>query len=175
MLVLLNGASEKHNQKAKYRRSRGLIVLDIIGAKNCLHYWKTINLENIEPFTLVYYSNKELYQLRWDEIKKETIKLDSTQNYIWSSVTLYPKEVRINREKWFFEFLTTKETISSEEMLYFHQHTKTEDNENGLVINRNQSMITQSITQTQIDQNKLSFTHLDLIDNVNYENTFLVL
>jgi len=175
VLVLLNGAAEKHIPKSAYRRSRGLIVLDIIGAENCLEHWKIIDLENIEPFTLVYYSNNELYQLRWDEFKKETIKLDSTKNYIWSSSTLYAKEIRAIREQWFFEFLATKETVSPEEMLHFHQYTETEDKENGLVINRNQNMMTQSISQTLIDKNKLSCTYLDLIDQTNYENTFLVL
>ena len=175
VLVLLNGAAEKHIHKPEYRRSRGLIVLDIIGAENCLEEWKIIDLENIEPFTLVYYSNNQLYQLRWDEIKKETIKLDCSKNYIWSSATLYPKEVRAIREQWFFEFLSKKETVSPAEILHFHQYTETEDKENGLVINRNQNMMTQSISQTLIDQNKLSFTYLDLIDQTNYENTFLVL
>ena len=60
-------------------------------------------------------------------------------------------------------------------MLHFHQYTENEDKENGLVINRNQTLITQSITQTLIDDNKLSFSHLDLIDNSIYENTFLLL
>jgi uncharacterized protein with NRDE domain len=31
VLVLLNGAEEKHTIKLSYRKSRGLIVLDIIG------------------------------------------------------------------------------------------------------------------------------------------------
>lgn len=175
VLVLLNGASEKHIQKQEYSKSRGLIVLEIISSENCLQQWKNIPLENIEPFTLVYYSKNELYQLRWDGTVKETTQLDSKKNYIWSSSTLYSKEIREIRERWFFDFLSNKTAISPEEMLHFHQYTEAENKQNGLVINRNQVLITQSITQTLINDNKLSFSHLDLIDTINYENTFLLI
>jgi uncharacterized protein with NRDE domain len=175
VLVLLNGASEKHIQEQEYSKSRGLIVLEIIGSENCLLHWQSISLENIEPFTLVFFSNKELYQLRWNGFLKETTKLDSNKNYIWSSSTLYPKNVRVSREQWFYNFLLNKDTISTDEMLHFHQYTEKDDKENGLVINRDDTLITQSITQTLINNNRLTFAHIDLIENVQHENTFLLL
>ena len=51
VLVLLNGADEKHELKTAYRNSRGLIVLDIISADSAIEYWKSIDLSDIEPFT----------------------------------------------------------------------------------------------------------------------------
>jgi hypothetical protein len=92
--VLLNGAAEKHQLKPTYRKSRGLILLDIISADSPIEHWKTINLLDLEPFTIVLFQENKLYQLRWNEIEKETIDLDVSKNHIWSSSTLYPKEIR---------------------------------------------------------------------------------
>jgi uncharacterized protein with NRDE domain len=175
VMVLLNGAAEKHIPKEKYARSRGQIVLEIISAENCLNQWQTIDLNNVEPFTLVFFSKTKLYQLRWNELDKETKQLDTDQNHIWSSSTLYPKEIRTLREKWFDQFLSTTPLVSAKKMIAFHRNTENTDSENGLVINREAKMITQSITQTEINTNKISFCHLDLIDNTDYHNTFLLL
>lgn len=104
VIVLLNGAKEKHTIRDGYRKSRGLIVLDLIGCESILKAWTAIELENIEPFTLVVFENLELYQLRWDGEEKSTLQLDETKNHIWSSSTLYPQEVRESRAKWFCQF-----------------------------------------------------------------------
>ena len=60
ILVLLNGADEKHTLKESYRKSRGLIVLELISSKSVIHAWKFIDLNNIEPFTLVLFENQIL-------------------------------------------------------------------------------------------------------------------
>jgi uncharacterized protein with NRDE domain len=93
VLVLLNGANEKHVAGLNYRKSRGLIVLDIIGNVSPRDYWNTIDLDRIEPFTIVLFQDQELFQLRWNGADKEAIKLDANEN-IWSSSTLYPKSQR---------------------------------------------------------------------------------
>lgn len=175
VIVLLNGAKKKHVPKASYARSRGLIVLDIISSPNGLNTWNDIDLSEVEPFTLVFYTKHQLYQLQWDGIQKELKALNRKANHIWSSSTLYEKEIREQREQWFDTFSKTKAILNANDMLHFHQYTEAEDLENGLVINRNEKLITQSITQTEIDQNKLSFTHFDLLDNQQYKNTFLLL
>src|SRR3954467_3372845 len=51
--VLLNGAAEKHKWNPPYRKSRGLIVIELIGSGAPLETWKTLDLDNIEPFTIV--------------------------------------------------------------------------------------------------------------------------
>jgi len=94
ILVLLNGANEKHIVKSSYRKSRGLIVLDIISNLSPKDFWHEINLDNIEPFTLVLFQDNELFQLRWNGIINECTTLDAKKNHIWSSVTLYSKEIR---------------------------------------------------------------------------------
>lgn len=73
VLVLLNGAAEKHEVQLPYRKSRGLIVLDMISNPSPKEFWEEINLENIEPFTLVLFQNQALFQLRWNGMEKERL------------------------------------------------------------------------------------------------------
>lgn len=173
ILVLLNGAAEKHLLKTNYKKSRGLIVLDLISSKSPIKEWDTIDLSEIEPFTIVLFQKQKLYQLQWNEITKETIELDVSKNYIWSSSTLYSKEIRVQRANWFFTFVDTKPEISSDELLNFHRYTHEENPENGLVINRNNDLKTVSITQMVIENNKNEIYYNDLISDKFFSNTFI--
>ncbi len=174
VLGLLNGASEKHKWQPPYRKSRGLIVLDIISSESAIDFWKEINLLEIEPFTLVLYQDQKLYQLRWDGLMKETVLLDTNKNYVWSSSTLYPKDIREKRSEWFYQFLETKPEISEIEMFNFHRYTENENSENGLIINRNDHLKTLSITQTVIEDNKVSLMHYDLLNHKEFANSFII-
>ena len=173
ILVLLNGAEEKHILKDSYRKSRGLIVLELISSFSPLQEWKNIDLQNIEPFTLVLFENQKLYQLRWNEIQKSTIALDTNQSHIWSSSTLYSKEIREKRANWFSTFLDTKPEVNEEELFNFHRYTEKENTEHGLVINRNDTLKTLSITQTVIEKNKVEIHYNDLIAFSHFSNTFI--
>ncbi|MBL0358026.1 MAG: NRDE family protein [Chitinophagaceae bacterium] len=51
--VLLNGAFVKHIVKPSYRKSRGLIFLDIIAHPQPEFCFMGKNLEGIEPFTII--------------------------------------------------------------------------------------------------------------------------
>ncbi len=175
VLVLLNGAAEKHQLKPIYRKSRGLILLDIISSHSPIEAWETIDLSDIEPFTLVLFQNKKLYQLRWNEIQKETLPLNSKQNYIWSSSTLYSKEIRNQRANWFANFIDTKPEVNETEMFNFHRYAEGDNKEHGLVINRNDVLKTLSITQTVIDKNKVVLSHYDLQQQKEFVNSFITL
>ncbi|WP_395046208.1 NRDE family protein [Flavobacterium sp.] len=175
IVVLLNGAKEKHELKSNYKKSRGLIVLDLISSESVILSWREINLDNIEPFTLVVFENQKLYQLQWNELDKEITELDTEKNYIWSSSTLYPLGIREQRAVWFYSFLESKKSVSDLDMLDFHKNTEEGNHENGLVINRNNLLKTLSITQTVIEKNKVSLTHYDLIENQEFTNSFIVI
>ena len=175
VLVLLNGAAEKHQWQPPYRRSRGLIVLDIMSKTSPLQSWETIDLNAIEPFTLVLFQEQKLYQLRWNGDQKETLKLDVSQSYVWSSSTLYSQEIRDQRASWFYQFLESKAMVTEKELMHFHQYTHTDNTENGLVINRNNALKTLSITQTVIEQNKVEVFHRDLINQDEFFNSFVIL
>lgn len=173
ILVLLNGADEKHILKEAYRKSRGLIVLDLISRESVINEWNKINLENIEPFTLVLFENQKLYQLRWNEKEKSTLELDNNQSYIWSSSTLYSKQISQKRASWFYTFLDTKPEVNADELFNFHRYTEEDNTEHGLVINRNNSLKTVSITQTVIEENKVTIHYNDLLAEKDFSNTFI--
>ena len=173
VLVLLNGAEERHQLKESYRKSRGLIVLELISTESVIAAWENIDLENIEPFTLVLFEKHKLYQLRWNEMEKITLELDTTQSHIWSSSTLYSKEIREKRAKWFYTFLDTNPEVNPDELFNFHRYTEAENTEHGLVINRNDVLKTLSITQTVIEKNKVEIHYTDLIAEQDFSNTFI--
>ncbi|WP_339889266.1 NRDE family protein [uncultured Flavobacterium sp.] len=163
-IVLLNGAKEKHIHKTDYRKSRGLIVLDLISSINPTKEWESIDLDNIEPFTIVLFSEEKLFQLQWDGIEKESVELDANQNHIWSSSTLYEKEIRERRAIWFKEFIKSENNIDSQKLLNFHQFTESKNKNFGLQINRNNILKTISITQCIISKNDITFNYIDLLD-----------
>lgn len=175
ILVLLNGAKEKHQPAHSYRKSRGLIVLELIGNASPKDLWTAIDLENIEPFTLILFQNNELFQLRWNGLAKETTLLDSAKNYIWSSSTLYSKDIRENRLNWFYSLLESNPAVAQQEMRDFHRYTEAENQENGLVINRNDKLKTLSITQAVSEMNKMAILHSDLVANENFETSFIII
>ncbi len=175
IIVLLNGAQEKHQVKNCYRKSRGLIVLDLISSKSIIDSWKSIDLQEIEPFTLVVFENNQLYQLQWDEINKSTLVLDKSKKYIWSSSTLYPKQIREERSEWFYNFIKINKLLSNEDMMHFHSHTEATNSENGLIINRNDMLKTVSISQAIVEKNKIAFHYSDLLINEVFANTFTII
>lgn len=163
VLVLLNGADEKHEVKPSYRKSRGLIVLDLISSNSPINAWNTIDLSEIEPFTVVLFQENELYQLRWNEIEKTTLKLDISKSYIWSSTTLYSNDIREKRSAWFQDYLISKASISESDLYNFHRNTENNDTQNGLVINRNDKLKTLSITQVTIQNDEVALSYSDLL------------
>jgi len=173
VLVLLNGADEKHQLKPSYRKSRGLIVLDLISSNSPLEEWNSIDLVDIEPFTIVLFQDKKLYQLRWNEVEKSTLNLDVDQSHIWSSSTLYPKEIREHRVELFQDFIVSND-VSPEKLFQFHRYTKEDDSENGLIINRNGELKTLSITQTVIQENKVILSYFDLQNQKQYTNSITI-
>ena len=163
-IVLLNGAEEKHVQKQNYRKSRGLIVLELVGSENPFKAWELIDLNGIEPFTIILFSEKKLHQLQWNELNKSTVALDITKHYIWSSSTLYEKEVRAERAKWFEDFMNSEKNITKDKLLDFHQFTEKENRNFGLQINRNDHLKTISITQCNIANSDFIFNYIDLLN-----------
>ena len=175
VLVLLNGAKEKHHHQPPYRKSRGLIVLEIISSESPIQYWHEIDLGHIEPFTIVLFQNQKLYQLRWDGARKEKVQLDTAKNHVWSSTTLYQKDIRETRSDWFYAFLESNPNASEKEMLYFHRYAEEENEENGLVINRNEVLKTLSITQAVLEKNKAVILHNDLLANKDFKTSFIII
>lgn len=174
VVVLLNGALEKHQIKESYKKSRGLIVLELISSESLLDEWEVLDLNDIEPFTLVVYFKFELYQMRWNGIEKELIRLNASTNYIWSSSTLYSNEIRMKRAQWFTEFLNSSEQIDAKALFNFHRYTEESNADFGLVINRDNSLKTLSITQSIITKEEVKLLYADLLNQRDYLTSYTI-
>lgn len=168
--VLLNGAFKKHISKPPYRKSRGLILLEIIEADEPLSFFKKIDLGNIEPFTIVLYQPGSLYELRWDGNDKHEKALDINSKYIWSSSTLYSDDVIEHRKNLFDRFIHSAVGITAATIHDFHA-SNNGDEENGFVISRQTGMRTFSITQAVVQNNTVNFLHEDLLQQKRYTET----
>ncbi|MET1257733.1 NRDE family protein [Flagellimonas sp. DF-77] len=166
VVVLLNGAFEKHVSSGPYRKSRGLVVLDVASQEHRKPFLKSMELEGIEPFTLLVYEQGALHELRWDGLRKTLSNKDIGQAHIWSSATLYDPETIAHREGLFEDFLDQGER-SAAGVIAFHS-SDNGDSENGFIIDRKTGLKTFSVTQAIISQNTVTLDHHDLLNAKTY-------
>lgn len=167
--VLLNGAFSKHVPNPPYRKSRGLILLEIAAASDPVAQFDELNLDHIEPFTVVVYQPALLHELRWDGSRKYKKPLDAGGNYIWSSATLYSEAVIGHRETLFRHFLEKTASVDAEHVRQFHTDDQG-DTENGFIISRKNGMKTFSITQAVVEPGSIDFVHHDLLLQQQYHH-----
>lgn len=165
--VLLNGAFKKHKSKGNYTKSRGLILLDVISASNPKSFVDEMDLNNIEPFTLVLFDAITLMEFRWDGQQKHSKPLDKNQSHIWSSATLYDEEAIANRTSLFSEFMSVSSDIEASDVVDFHSNNN-EDYENGFIIDRNTGLKTFSVTQAVLTKEEAVLKHFDLLNDKKY-------
>lgn len=167
--VLLNGGFVKHIPSPPYRKSRGLIFLELAASADIYNAYNQIDLNNIEPFTVILWNNKDLYECRWDAEKKYVKKLDASVPHIWSSVTLYDEAVRRKRSEWFERWLAENPILSLENIIHFHLFGGEGDQHNDLRMNRDGTMLTVSITGMEIMTSCARISYHDLQDNTIYK------
>jgi len=162
--VLLNGAFVNHEPAPPYRKSRGLIFLDIIASAEPTDWFAEVNLYKIEPFTVVILQEGKLYECRWDGMRKHYQQLDEKQAHIWSSATLYPDDVISKRKQWFSKWLADYPQPSQKDIFLFHQFASDGDIQNDVLMNRDGHMLTVSITGIEVSSEKGKMQYLDLQD-----------
>ena len=171
--ILLNGAFKKHKHKPPYRKSRGLVLLDLFKFNSLTAFSNDYVLEGIEPFTIVNYkknTNSMLEELRWDGVKKCLTQFNVEQPYIWSSASLYSPEIILERKHWFAEMLEIK-NISPDKLLHFHEFGGKSDAKNNFKMNRGKGLRTISISQINISKQKIEFRYQNLVnDTVDITN-----
>lgn len=125
-VCLLNGGFEPHDLLSgkTYRKSRGLVVLDVFSYPDAATFAMEYDFSGIEPFTMILverFDVLELTELRWDGERAHRILRDAGVPEIWSSVTLYPTEVRADRERLFADLVRKNAQPSLEEIMHFHR------------------------------------------------------
>ena len=172
LVCVLNGAFEKHKRKSHYKMSRGVIAKELLKSDNFLNYIDTIDLNEIEPFTMVIvdWNDNELClcEFVWDEKEKHLKRLENKPK-IWSSTTLYSDEVKKVREIWFQKWLGMNE-INSEEILNFH-HSKNGDIKQSIFMKRSY-VETVSITSVKKEKGIIYMSYEDVIHSKNTLKSF---
>lgn len=123
LICLLNGGFENHKIASSYPKSRGIIVKELLIVEDFEDACLRIDLEGIEPFTLVVVDWKEerkLFEFVWDSRERHLRALE-WQPKIWSSSTLYTDQMKELRKDWFREWFIGK-SRTSENILDFHKH-----------------------------------------------------
>ncbi len=134
VIILLNGGFEKHAGAKNYRKSRGLIVAGLLQSQSPVESWNLMDMDGIEPYTLVLLNERDLFQLVWDGTNKHSIQLNIREPRIWSSATLYDQQARQYRSQLFHQWMSMNKPVSSHTLLDFFQSFT--DSENGFLMNR---------------------------------------
>lgn len=161
--VLLNGAFTKHLRRAAYRKSRGLVFMEIIHAEAPADQFGQVDLKDIEPFTLILFINKVLLECRWDGDQRYIRELETNRPYIWSSVTLYDEAVHAEREEMLANWYA-RNVVSADSILDLHQRMRKEG-----------EVKTVSVTSLRLGRRKARLRYIDLKKDMSGSaNTFLI-
>ncbi len=171
-VVLLNGAIKAHEPDISYRKSRGLILLDLISSTSPADAFEETDFNGIEPFTVILFENKNLYAGKWDGQMKWMEPLNVNKPHIWSSVTLYDAAAIRKREEWFYAWLSESAYPGSLDIIHFHQKGGDGDPFNDIMMNRDHRLFTNSISSVRVSPETGSFRYLDLRSGKTTE-TFL--
>ncbi|MBL7814776.1 MAG: NRDE family protein [Saprospiraceae bacterium] len=163
---LLNGAFEIHKRQLPYRKSRGLVVLESFDFQKALLFCTKYDFEGIEPFTMILGEKTTLIELRWDGVNRYIKILDDTKPHIWSSCTLYNRDIRQVRETWFSDFLKTYSgsNIQAQNLWQLHNTRNSAMPDNAFVMRRPSGVQTVSISQLNYDffEQSVKFTYHEL-------------
>ena len=146
----MNGGIEKPTVlKEKYRKSRGIILLDLLRYDSVNEFIATEILSDIAPFTIFVFErqNKNAYLLYWNE--KDLIVDDVSSQAIvtWCSSTLYLR----NRRNDIDEIFKKNYDLNSDEILQLHDQLK-----------MNRGDLYDFLATTSISQIKLNHSEIDM-------------
>ena len=165
LICVLNGAFKKHSRADNYKKSRGVIVKELLKSQNLKYAISELNLEGVEPFTMIFVewntTSLNLYELVWDGNEKYFSKLDLAPT-IWASSTLYADKAKELRKNWFNEFLQQND-FSQKAILKFH-HLEKGDKEQAILMKRSY-VETVSITSVKKENTNVTMFYEDVVFN----------
>lgn len=175
---LLNGAFEPHTYRPPYRKSRGLVVLDSFQWPTTNEFIEQYNFDGIEPFTYVAFEwgaevskSVQITEFRWDGEQQHVKTWDGKEPQIWSSASLYSKDVIQKREEWFSQWLRyhSPAKYQVKDVLKFHHFGGEGDEANDLRMNRQNLVRTLSVTSIYVQDSCLEMFYEDLLHDQVYE------
>ncbi|MDT0554072.1 NRDE family protein [Urechidicola vernalis] len=160
LICLLNGGYKDHVIQDSYRASRGLIVKELLKASDTKNALSTIDLTNIEPFTLVvidWNDGIELLDFVWTGEKRHLFSIPKTP-HIWSSSTLYDDATKKLREDWFEDWQNKQAGFKQSDILKFHKTAGIGNPETDVLMKRKGGG-TVSITTVSLANDKAVFDY----------------
>lgn len=152
---ILNGGKTKPNFfRDKYKKSRGIVLLDLMKYNSVEEYIEKENFEGIAPFTIFVYERitEKIFLLFWDENTLEVKDLSSYNFVFRCSSTLYSLDKMLEIEKKFPTF----NIIRVNEIYALHDSLKMKDGE----IEKGKA--TTSITQIFINKTDINMKYCPL-------------
>ncbi|MBK8701683.1 MAG: NRDE family protein [Saprospiraceae bacterium] len=159
-VCLLNGAFERHQRQLPYRHSRGKILMEAVRCRSLQGFLYGLNLTGIEPFTLVFVDKNHFLELIWDGMKIHIQNLNRQQKHIWSSSTLYGKEVRAVRKE-HFDVFAEQTLLDANKILSFHHSSPFSAPEIDFIMKR-PGVQTLSITQVECENKVMNLRYKNL-------------
>lgn len=153
---ILNGGKTKPAAlKNEYKKSRGIVLLELLNYKSVEEFVQNQDLKGIAPFTIVVYDrkNEKTFLLFWDENTLEINDLTNQDFVFRASSTLYSLDKMIELEKKFPTF----NTIRVDEIFKLHESVKMKDGD------VEDGKATTSITQIFVEQELIRMKYCPLI------------
>lgn len=170
MACLLNGAFVNHKKEADYKKSRGVILLNSFNYENISEFSEQMDLNNIEPFTLLildytYGSLKHFDEFRWDGERKHLKHLSQTEPQIWSSSTLYSKPIQEIRQNLFLNWIEKHKHFEDKMIFDFHNKKHGLYSTEDILMQGYKDLRTISISQIHLKNENSVFKYLDIMRN----------
>ena len=164
LVCILNGAFVKHKHLPPYRLSRGIMALDFFKYKNAIVFFEKYDFVDIEPFTMIIYDDGELYEFRWDESKKHIKKLNTSEQHLWASCTLYSEEWQEKRRLWFSDWNEKYKVIDQAAVLDFHKNGGEGNEKFDVVMNWENKVRTTSITSIVKKEDEMKMRYEEILN-----------
>lgn len=180
LACIMNGGTRQHQLAPPYRLSRGQVLLDAAATPSLPEFARHYLLEGIEPFTLLFFEQDAIQELKWDFQQKHLNSYDPAQPHIWSAPQLYTPEQHQLRENWFAEWLagnpkadipgianqgSDHSDFTPEAALEFHIHGGDGNPGHSLLLNRSGQVKTTSITQAIVRPGRIELRYIPLANS----------
>lgn len=168
--VLLNGAFENHTPRPPYRESRGIILINLFQEENFKSAFLFYNLENIEPFQIIFVENQMAIQCVWEGGQKHVFAIDLSSPKVFFSPTLYTKEQQEEKRNHFLNMHAEIGFLNPSELLNIHSNRNEATTSTNFFMSR-ENQTTKSISQVEITPTTTHYTHWQAWDNQLHEIT----
>lgn len=165
---LLNGAFDRYERKPPYRKSRGLILLEILESFGSKKMLVPEFLGNIEPFTVVlvkhFSEDRYVQEFRWDGDKIHTLTIDSETPHLWASAALFDPSHIEEKKANFVQLMSKNAQVTPDDLLTMHQDKKISGQPYYPHFSHLQGGMV-NITQVTCEKDQFLLKHLDVSNN----------